>query len=100
VDEDERLEEIYHQGGDLETHGRVEVMHDMTRHDADRLRCLVEKHHRYTGSRRAGLILDDWNRFLPQFVKVMPVDYRRALEEMQARWRSTERTGVSVAVGY
>ncbi len=100
VDEDERLEEIYHQGGDLETHGRVEIMHDMTRHDADRLRCLIEKHHRYTGSRRAGLILDEWNRFLPRFVKVMPVDYRRALEEMQVRWRSTQRTGVSVAVGY
>jgi glutamate synthase (NADPH/NADH) large chain len=72
----------------------------MTRHDADRLRCLIEKHHRYTGSCRAGLILDEWNRFLPLFVKVMPVDYRRALEEMQARWRSTQRTGVSVAVGY
>jgi glutamate synthase (NADPH/NADH) large chain len=100
VDEDERLEEIYHQGGDLGSHGRVEVMHDMTRHDADRLKTLIEKHHRYTGSRRAALILDEWGRFLPKFVKIMPVDYRRALEEMQARWRETQRTGVSVAVGY
>jgi glutamate synthase (NADPH/NADH) large chain len=35
---------------------------------------------------RARLILDDWQDFmLPKFVKVMPVDYRRALKEMQAQ---------------
>jgi glutamate synthase (NADPH/NADH) large chain len=45
------------------------------------------------------LILDNWDDYLPKFVKVMPVDYRRALQEMQASSRVTERTGVSVAVG-
>ena len=100
AEEDAWLEKRDHQGGDLETHGHVEVMHDMTRFDAQRLHGLIEKHHAHTGSRRARHILDNWNEYLPKFVKVMPVDYRRALQEMQAKWRATERNGVSVAVGY
>jgi glutamate synthase (NADPH/NADH) large chain len=99
VDEDERLEEFYHQGGDLEAHGRVDLMRDMTRYDAQRLHALIEKHQRLTGSLKAAEILADWSDYLGKFVKVMPVDYRRALEQMQARWRPTERKGISVAVG-
>jgi glutamate synthase (NADPH/NADH) large chain len=90
---------MYHQGGDLETHGRVEVMHDMSRFDAQRLFTLIDNHRRYTGSVRATEILERWNDYLGKFVKVMPVDYRRALEQMQARWRPTERRSISVAVG-
>jgi len=82
--EDAALEDLDHQGGDLETHGRVDVSHDMTRHDALRLRLLIEKHTHYTDSTRGRQILDNWEDYLPKFVKVMPVDYRRALQEMQA----------------
>jgi len=99
ADEDERLEELYHQGGDLETHGRVEIMRDMGRYDAQRLYTMIDNHRRYTGSRRATSILEHWNDYVGKFVKVMPVDYRRALEQMQARWRPTERQSISVAVG-
>jgi len=98
-DEDRVLEDLDHQRGDLETHGRVDIVHDMTRYDAQRLYMLIENHLRYTNSERARLILDNWDDYLPKFVKVMPVDYRRALQEMQASSRVTERTGVSVAVG-
>ncbi len=86
VAEDDALE-AFHQGGDLETMGRVDVSHDMTRFDAVRLRQLIAKHLHYTGSPVAKRILDDWAAFLRKFVKVMPVDYRRALTEMQARHR-------------
>ncbi len=81
--EDETLEEMAHQGGDLEAHGRVDVSHDMTRHDAERLFGLIEQHAHYTNSSRAAEILQNWDDYLPKFVKVMPVDYRRALQEMQ-----------------
>ncbi len=77
VEEDTAIEKAYHQGGDLETHGNV--MHDMTRHDAIRLKTLIERHRQYTNSRRASDILDNWENYLPKFVKIMPVDYRRAL---------------------
>ncbi|MBT8429113.1 MAG: hypothetical protein KJN79_04300, partial [Gammaproteobacteria bacterium] len=83
--EDEALEHLAHQGGDLESHGRVDVSHDMTRFDAIRLRQLVQSHLDYTGSAVARRVLDDWESWMPRFKKVMPVDYRRALTEMQVQ---------------
>ena len=56
---------------------------DMTRYDERRLRALIESHARYTNSIRATNILNNWDNYLPKFIKVMPVDYRRALREMQ-----------------
>ena len=85
ADEDQVLEDLDHQGGDLETHGRVDLIHDMTRYDAQRLHGLIDNHLRYTGSARAKMVLDNWDEYLPRFVKVMPVDYRRALQEMQVQ---------------
>ncbi len=81
--EDDSLERLAHQGGDLEAHGLVDVMRDMTRFDAERLKSLIEKHVHYTGSARGRRILENWDSYLPQFVKVMPVDYYRALKEME-----------------
>jgi glutamate synthase (NADPH/NADH) large chain len=67
---------------DLESHGRVDVMSDLTTKDAERLYMLIADHARYTGSKRAAEILGDWKRYRPLFKKVMPVEYRRALAEM------------------
>src|SRR3954462_3002020 len=74
----------YHQAGDLDHHGRVDVMADMSRYDGERLHQLIANHVRYTGSQRAKLILATWNEYLPKFRKVMPVEYRRALAELRA----------------
>jgi len=90
--EDDALENLEHQGGDLETHGLVDISHDMTRNDAMRLRILIERHTHYTGSTRGRKILDNWRDYLPKFVKVMPVDYRRALQEMQAAQEAAGQT--------
>ena len=48
-----------------------------------------------TGSQRAKDILAAWNDYLPKFRKVMPVEYRRALQEMKA----TEVTVPMAAAG-
>jgi glutamate synthase domain-containing protein 3 len=61
------------------------LMADMLRHDAWRLRRLVERHLHYTNSVRARDILARWDEYLPQFVKVMPIDYRKALSAAQAQ---------------
>jgi glutamate synthase (NADPH/NADH) large chain len=82
--EDDTLELVAHQGGDMETHGRVNIMSDMTRYDAQRLKHLIQNHKHYTGSPRAQHILENWHEYLPRFVKVMPVDYREALKQIQA----------------
>ena len=59
-------------------------MGDMLRHDAERLRILVERHHLHTGSKHARALLDNWAEALPHFVKVMPRDYARALRQLEA----------------
>ena len=86
--EDDAMEALEHQGGDLETHGLVDVSHDMTRYDAIRLQQLIKQHLHYTNSNRAREILDNWSEFLPRFVKVMPVEYRRALQEISIQQQS------------
>ncbi len=70
--------------GDVETHGRVHFNH-LGKADEAALRGKIEKHLRYTGSARAKEILDNWASYLPKFVKVMPTEYRRALQEIAAQ---------------
>jgi glutamate synthase (NADPH/NADH) large chain len=86
------MQKIHHHGGDLEWHGRVDISGDMTKHDDERLHQLISNHLHYTGSSRARHILDNWVEMRPKFVKVMPVEYRRALREMEK-----QRAGQRVA---
>jgi len=79
--EEEVSERIYHQH--LESHDLVEVLEDMTRYDAERLHLLITRHAKLTGSARAAEILADWKRYCPMFRKVMPLEFRRALAEME-----------------
>ena len=46
------------------------------------LKELIEKHYEYTDSEVAKNILNDWDNQIDNFVKVMPTDYKRVLEEM------------------
>jgi len=92
-EEEEALKRFDHLGRDLEADGPVGVKHDMTHYDAARLHWLISKHLHYTNSRRARKILNGWKKYLPKFVKVMPVDYRRALEELQAEAPAKTRSG-------
>ena len=82
-EEDDLLEKLHHHGGDIDHKGRVDVQEDMNAHDEERLYQLISNHFRHTGSKRARAILDDWADYRPKFRKVMPVEYRRALEEME-----------------
>jgi glutamate synthase domain-containing protein 3 len=51
--------------------------------DIAELRELVDKHFKLTGSTVARAVLEDWDTTLAQFVKVMPIDYKRVLTEMK-----------------
>jgi glutamate synthase domain-containing protein 3 len=54
-----------------------------TEEDKQTLRNLIENHYRYTRSVRARMILENWEAHLPMFVKVMPIEYRKALLRMR-----------------
>jgi glutamate synthase (NADPH) large chain len=77
-------ENTYHQFGDLEAHGRVDVFENLLDSDVERLHILITRHAKLAGSKRAADILADWKTYLPKFRKVMPVEYRRALKELKA----------------
>ncbi|EJD05779.1 NADPH-dependent glutamate synthase [Fomitiporia mediterranea MF3/22] len=49
------------------------------------LRSLIEDHRHYTGSEVANRVLHDFHHLLPLFVRVMPFDYKRVLEEQAAK---------------
>jgi glutamate synthase (NADPH/NADH) large chain len=71
-------------GDDLEAHGKVDVRH-LGVIDEVLLKGLIEKHYQYTASRQAKRLLDDWTNARARFVKIMPHEYRRALNEMAAK---------------
>ena len=53
--------------------------------DEAQLKKLLEDHFKWTGSRRARELLDDWANARAKFVKVFPTEYKRALGEINAR---------------
>jgi glutamate synthase (NADPH/NADH) large chain len=89
-EEDVLLERLHHQGGDLDFKGKVDITGDMTRHDDERLFQLISNHLHWTGSARAKEILAHWDVYRPKFVKVMPVEYRKALAAMQVQRQAAE----------
>jgi len=59
--------------------------------DKNLLHALIQQHLKWTGSNRAQYILDAWLDMVGKFVKVVPIDYRKALEKMRAaQQRDTE----------
>ena len=53
--------------------------------DRKELHELVRQHYLYTGSNQARTLLDDWNRSLDDFVKVIPIEYKHVLEQERLR---------------
>ena len=83
VEEEDLMRRFHHHGGDLEWHGRVDISADMSRYDDERLRQLLANHVHYTGSEKAKSMLNDWAIYREKFVKIMPIEYARAIQEME-----------------
>ena len=46
---------------------------------------LIRQHYLYTGSKLARTMLDDWNHFVDEFIQVVPIEYKRVLQEEQVK---------------
>lgn len=44
---------------------------------------LIRQHYLYTGSKLARTMLDDWQRYVEDFIQVVPIEYKRVLQEEQ-----------------
>jgi glutamate synthase domain-containing protein 3 len=67
--------------------------------DIDELHDMISKHTKYTGSTVGQRILDNWNDFLPKFVKVMPRDYKRVLADKAADQQGQQEELVGASDG-
>ncbi|MEA2000876.1 MAG: glutamate synthase large subunit [Actinomycetota bacterium] len=61
-----------------------ELLANPLRHDVWRLKTLIARHARLTNSSRAEEILTNFGEYLPRFYKVVPIEYRRALQEQRS----------------
>jgi glutamate synthase domain-containing protein 2/glutamate synthase domain-containing protein 3 len=62
--------------------------------DIDELKGMIASHYEYTQSKKASSILSDWEKHLPFFVKVFPIEYRKVLGKMSKEDEATERQEV------
>ncbi len=46
---------------------------------------LIRQHYLYTGSKLARTMLDDWNRYVDQFIQIVPIEYKKVLQEEQMK---------------
>jgi len=68
---------------DIETAaGSLLIQHQADQDDQLILHQLIQRHHHYTGSEKAQEILDNWTYYVVQFVKVLPIEYHKALQQM------------------
>src|SRR5829696_7250450 len=77
LDEDGDFEELYNPN-------MVGLEAVESEEDLDLLRRMIESHQRWTRSETAKRVLENWSRYLPKFIKVMPHDLKRVLRERQA----------------
>ena len=68
------------------------VSDNLLKHDKERLRSLIENHFRYTNSPKAKNILDNFDNYLPKFIKVMPTEYKKVLIKMYAKKDQSEES--------
>ncbi len=77
---------VFNENGDFDYYcnmGMVELSLVEDYGDANELTGLIRSHYNYTGSKKAKMILDDLNRYLPMFIKVVPYDYKKVLQEQK-----------------
>ncbi|MBN1107805.1 MAG: glutamate synthase large subunit [Bacteroidales bacterium] len=68
--------------------------------DMAELKGLLERHHLLTGSRKAKMILDNFESYLPLFIRVIPYDYKRVLQEQKLEELKKKIAGVEMDVEF
>ena len=68
------------------------ISDNLLKHDKERLRNLIENHFRYTNSPKAKNILDNFDNYLPKFIKIMPTEYKKVLIKMYEKKDQSEKS--------
>ena len=76
---------VLNEDGNFERRCNLEMveLEGLEEDDIETIHRMIQKHYEYTNSSVAAKILDNWDYYLPMFVKVMPKDYKRVLQEQK-----------------
>ena len=66
-------------------HGNGRAFLDRGSTSRKELHELIRKHYHHTGSHLAGLMLDNWNKYVDEFIQIVPIEYKKVLQEEQMR---------------
>ncbi len=85
---------IYDESGNFDNQCNLDTLDlELVDNEQDQreLKQLLENHVRYTGSPKAKHIIENWESSLPRFIKVFPMEYKRALGKLSREDEATER---------
>jgi glutamate synthase (NADPH/NADH) large chain len=77
---------VFNENGDFDFYcnmGMVELSLVEDYGDVNELTMLLKKHYQFTKSKKAKMILDDLYKYIPMFIKVIPYDYKKVLQEQK-----------------
>ena len=90
---------VFNEAGNFDYYcnmGMVELSLVEDLSDIAELKDLLNRHFRYTGSRKAQTILEDFERYLPMFIKVIPYDYKKVQQEQKLEELKKKIAGVEL----
>ena len=77
---------VFNENGDFDFYcnmGMVELSLVEDHSDINELTKLISKHYQFTKSKKAKMILDDLYKYIPMFIKVIPYDFNKVLQEQK-----------------
>jgi glutamate synthase (NADPH/NADH) large chain len=89
LDEEDKFKKLYNSEmielEKIENNNERALSDNLLINDKERLRNLIQNHYRYTNSPKGKTILDNFDSYLPKFIKVMPTEYKKVLVKMYAK---------------
>jgi glutamate synthase (NADPH/NADH) large chain len=94
---------VFNESGNFDYYcnmGMVELSLVEDLSDINELTGLISRHHEFTSSKKAKMILDDPGKFIPMFIKVIPYDYKKVLQEQKLEELKKKIAGVEMDVEF
>jgi len=79
------------------TDDEAEINSDLLNFDVARLKLIIKNHVKYTQSSKGKLILSEWDKYLPLFLKITPFEYKRALNDRKNKLKSDNNLSDRIA---
>jgi glutamate synthase (NADPH/NADH) large chain len=79
---------VWNKAGDFDFYCNMEMVELSLIEDSSarkELLGLIRKHYHYTGSRLAGMMLEDFDKYVDEFIRIVPIEYKKVLQEEQMK---------------